>query len=265
MINAAALFLSLIAVNMFCNLRSYKIRTGAGHKVWFFLCVLVSTISLVAQNIVEMVNREGLPLRDNAFILFFLTSIGIIGYIQLLASKRSGYLVILMAIGFIFFINFQIGVNSFLRPFLLRGQLYTPALGDIAFSLTVLINPFITSLTLINAWKIIPNEPLREKKVPVIFKIFSIIGLLSSLALFCTGALITYGIFAFAARNIGIFITFVVIGAAFATLQSFCAASCFGRHSKGSKGLLITGLVFAVISTMMTTGAMIGIVSSLIN
>jgi len=261
-INSAVLFLSLIAVNMFCNLRSRKIQTGAGHKIWFSLCFASSTIVLISQNIIEMAGSGGAPLIANNFIFFVLTSIGIIGYIQLLASKRSGYPIILTAIGFIFFINFKINVSSFLMPLLQRGQLYTPALGDTALSFMSLINPFITGMTLISVWKIIPNEPPLEKRVPVVFKIFSVIGLLTSLAMFFTGSLVIYGIYEFSARNIGIFVTFVVIGAALAVLQFFCAASCFGKNSKGSKGLLITGLVFAVVSTIMLTGSLIGIVSS---
>ena len=260
-VNAAALFLSLIAVNMFCTLRSYKIQTGAGRKAWFALCAVVSTVSLIAQNVIEIANRGKMPLRDNAFILFVLISAGIFGYIQLLASKRSGYPVILMAIGLIFFTNFQINVNSLLIPFLQRKQLNVLAFRDMLFSLTVLVNPFITSMTLIGVWKIIPSELPREKRrVPVAFKVFSVIGLVSSFAVFFTGALDTYGIFSFASHQARIFMAFTAGGAASATLQVFCAASCFGKNAKAPRGLLVTGAVFAVIITIFAAGMTAGII-----
>lgn len=261
LVNAAALFLSLIAVNMFCAVRSYRIQTGAGHKVWFSVCAVFSAVSLVAQNVIEIANRGKMPLRDNAFVLFVLISIGIFGYIQLLASKRSGYPVILMAIGLIFFANLQINVNSLLIPFLQRRQLNVLAFRDILFSLTVLVNPFITGMTLIGAWKLIPNEPPREKRrVSVVFKVFSIVGLVSAFVIFFTGALDTYGVFKFASHQAGIFMAFTAGGAAGAVLQVFCAAACFGKNAKAPKGLLVTGAVFAVIITIFAAGMTAGII-----
>jgi len=261
---AAFLFLSIIAVYMICNIRSYKIQTTAGHKVWFSLCIIISTIVLIAQTVIEimgMPKRPGYALIDNVFILFVLTSLGIIGYIKLLASKRTGYLIILMSIGFIFFTNLQIGIFQLIRPLPL-GKLNASAFGDIALSFTVLINPFITSMTLLNAWKTTPNELLREKpKVSAVFKIFSIAGLVISFAIFIISSLIIYGRFAFSSPDTNFF-PFVVIGAALATLQYFCVAACFNKVFKAPKGLLITGLVFTIIS-LLFLGAVINILFEL--
>jgi hypothetical protein len=201
------------------------------------------------------------PLKDNTFILFVFTSAAIVGYILLLASKRSGFLVILISIGLLFFNDILIGLNSLIRPFVRTGQLYTPALGGMGISLTMLINPFITGMTLIGAWKIVPNEPPHTKReVSGIFKVFYIVGLACSIGIFFVGALNIYGVFEFASRQIWVFLVFVVAGAAIAYLQGFCLADCFGKNSRAPAGLLITGAGFAIAASIMVlimTGGLI--------
>ncbi|MCL2664365.1 MAG: hypothetical protein FWE82_02005 [Defluviitaleaceae bacterium] len=264
--HAAVILLSLCAVNMFCNMQSRKIITGAGHKIWFVLCVLFSSVNLIVQTAIEISNRRPIALRENSFVIFLLTAVGIMGYVKLCSSKRSGYMYILMSIGLIFFINFNINLSAVLRTLAQSSRLHPGALSSLGLSFTILINPFITGLLLLGPWKTIPEDTgISLNTVSGGDKIFSIVGLASSFIIFFTGALNIYGVSQTAIRELWVFFAFFIPGTIFLVIQFLYASACFGKNAGIGKGLSAAGRVCTIFSLMFVALICFGLIYTAVN
>jgi len=216
------------------------------------------------QNLLMLTTRVS-PLSARSPVFFVLTIIAIVGYIMLLASRRSGYFLIVLSITTIFFTCFKYGMNSLKLTELFLGGKYNPlGFGFMAESFIYLINPLVTGLILIGAWSTDPHELREEKaKIPVIYKISSILGSAIFLTLFVGGAASYYGFKS--TREPGLFVFTVVLGAVLAALQMFCLLACFRKDSKARKGLLITGLVFTAIATVFLLAAFVAFLVDVLN
>lgn len=128
-----ALCVALFAflVYALCNLKQKELRTGTGAKVWFCLCILFTAGSIIVSVVGKTMGIAGAVIG----------LVGVVGYILLLASKRVGFPVVLVAVT----MNVLAGVAAGLS-----GN--QPSVSTALASLVGLLNPLITWLLVRNLW-----------------------------------------------------------------------------------------------------------------
>jgi hypothetical protein len=122
-----------------CNPKRKELRTGSGSKVWFSVCI-AAQIGLII--IAGAVTRT-LGIAEAIVAIFG----GVIGYILLLASRRSGFALLRTAV--------VMSVTAGMASGLLVPR---PTAASILLPLAGLVNPFITWLVIIR------NERRNEDK-----------------------------------------------------------------------------------------------------
>ncbi|MDR1187680.1 MAG: hypothetical protein LBK95_09535, partial [Bifidobacteriaceae bacterium] len=194
---AAALGVAVKFVGAVCSFKSRLITATTGPKVWFALCLAFSIIMLIVNGILGAVVESNLPRSSSVdFFAALLAIVGIIGYLQLLRSRRLGYALILLAAGIAIVAQFSAGLNNLIWALPNANSIAMGSvIGGLATPLAGAINPVITGLVLMRAWKTAPVEPpVARRPVPVILKIGSITLLTLATGWFLLGSALFYGI-----------------------------------------------------------------------
>jgi hypothetical protein len=243
--DALALGLAILLVSLFCTMKSFTLKVGLGPRIWFIVCLFFTSLSYVVTTAMGY-ELSSSYLQLPTLMLTILTSLGIVGYALLVGSKRTGYLLLLLGIGVLFFGQFNSNFS-----YLLQGFVYGAPSGNSASlgiglvsSLSVLVNPTITSIVLLRAWKIVPDQvPYEKPRVALIFKIASIVAIVSGFILFFVGSVVFFGIGGY--REVSAFFFGTLLGGATCVVGLFAALACFRKQSRASKPLLIISLVLA--------------------
>jgi hypothetical protein len=245
-LDALAFFLAFLLVGAICRIKSYDLKNSTGRKAWFWICTVFSSISLLVQSILA-VSGSGDSL---GFLPTILVAIGVVGYILLIGSRRMGYIVIILAIGVLFFGELSAALVGVVNT--LMGS-NVSSMGDAALqvglTLTMLVNPTITGLVLMGVWNQPPAAaPYQRPKVSVLFRVTAV----------CSLAFGFFGALGFARGTFNLI--WVPSGGyeaptAFFTLSLICAIvglfatlECFNPRARVRKPLLVTSVVTTVIS-----------------
>jgi hypothetical protein len=246
--DAAFFFLAFKLVTMLCELKSYGICTGTGHKAWFGVCLVLSTVSLVVMSVGGVVGS--MYFMPAAYLFDLFTMLAILGYALLLGSKRMGYLLILIGTGFLFFGQFT--AEYYASTLALIGLQNYPLpehLGALASSLVMVVNPAITGIVLFKAWKLAPVGQFSEKpKVAAVFKIAPFMGIVLGAVLYFAGA---YAFYDWHYPEVTGFIFGVLLGGATIILSLFMLLACFRKQSRVNTPLLIANTVLVGIVVLL--------------
>jgi hypothetical protein len=149
---AVALGFAVKLVSMLCLFKSQRLQTGTGSKVWFGICAAATTILLLVQLVSSVADGT------LSFFPVLLALAGIAGYVLLLFSRRVGYVIILLAAGIMLLEDFGLNFSGILSVAAGGGNSYF--LGEyvsgLFASLLTAVNPTITSIVLLSAWKVTP-------------------------------------------------------------------------------------------------------------
>ena len=128
-----ALFIVLFTLIIYqiSTLKRKELITGTGPKIWFSVCILFTTISIIV----------GLVAQSLGIASVIIALVGIAGYILLLMSRRQGFLILLAAV----VINVAAGISTGMT-----GN--QPSWLNVLIALAGLINPLITWLVIRQAW-----------------------------------------------------------------------------------------------------------------
>jgi len=122
------LALSVLAIHTLCNMKSRKLETGTGAKIWF---LFVIAFNIVAQIIINNVNGT----FDSLSFLLLIPAVT--GLIMMWAGRRAGWFVYLAGVGFSVALNWCLATDI--------GQQFT--------SLAYLANPLITYAVILRGWR----------------------------------------------------------------------------------------------------------------
>jgi hypothetical protein len=256
---AVALGLSVKLTAMLCLFKSRRMTVGAGPKVWFWICLVFTSGATIAMAVLaeQSIAFGGAIVGwvPDYFVLpLYLTVVA--GYILLVRSRRLGYVLVLLGTGVMLFGQFADVVWVALSS----GD--ASAALNLATVVTGALNPTITGLILLAAWKTVPVEPAFAKRpVPVIFKIGAVSALVIGLLIFlilCTAA---YAEINSGMKPSGQLVVAVALGGTISLVALFGLVSCFDKRSKGSRGLLVTTLV---LGALPVAAVLIGLIVALV-
>jgi hypothetical protein len=154
--NAVALGLAIKLASLLCLAKGQRLQTGAGPKVWFVVCMIFSTLSVVVLFLLWQANPA--IVDPPGFFAVLLSIAGIVGYVFLLCSRRTGYVLILIASGTLLFGNLSFNLGGILVGFEVGAgpQVLGEYTAGLFSSLLIALNPTITGLVLLRAWKAVP-------------------------------------------------------------------------------------------------------------
>ena len=234
-------------VSMLCLFRSTRLELTNGPKIWFALCFLFTLGSLIT-----MAMLPGQFFRPAwGFSVYLLTVVGIVGYAHLFFSRRVGYILVLAAVGCLFFGQFGHHFTAALYSFIF-GPFNPRSLMSMLTCLTMVINPTITGIVLFKAWKTTPAEPVVDKKRPSIVFIIGALAAVVLASILLANSLI--GFFNPYWANYlkpSVFFLGPLLWTGFVLVAIFATISCFYKKAKAPKLLMIAGVAVAVISLLM--------------
>ncbi|MDR0594460.1 MAG: zinc ribbon domain-containing protein, partial [Bifidobacteriaceae bacterium] len=181
LIQAVALGAAVKLVAMVCWMPSRRLALGTGAKVWLWICLVATSAQYVAQLVVTEFAQDWQSLPPFQEVLLPLAAV--VAYVLLVRSRRVGYLVLLAAAGAMvaaplatWFAGLAHSTDPVMR------------LGGLLGILPGVVNPLITGLVLMTAWKKVPPEPPTARRpVPAPLRVGAVttlvIGLMMALLL----------------------------------------------------------------------------------
>lgn len=218
---------------MLCTLKRKELNIGVGAKIWFGVCAAFTLASVIV----------GIAAKTMGIAGALIALAGIIGYILLLASKRVGFPIALIAV----LMNAAAGVYAGLTGL-------HPAVLNAIIPLAGLINPLITWLIIRNSWNGLspvaarPDMPLEKPNVNIAFKISAILNILLGGVLFVAGAYVVLDSSNFYPEP---FFFGVVLGGLVTALGITTVVQSFGKRIRARLWLLIANLVIACLALLV--------------
>lgn len=234
---AVCIALFALLIYMLCNPKGAALRTGTGTKVWFCICILFTSGSVVVSLVTETMGVASAAVAI----------VGVVGYILMLMSRRAGFPILLMAV----LMSVVAGINAGL----MTGR---PSLAVSLSSLVGLVNPFITWLVIRNAWQdvsvpsgyaVMPAQEVEKPAVHVVFKIAAIVNIAVGSMLFLAAAYVMLQLARFVMEP---FVFGVVLGGVLIGLGLVAAMQCFGSKRRPRRWFLILQLVIACLALVVT-------------
>ncbi|MDR1635533.1 MAG: hypothetical protein LBS27_11585 [Bifidobacteriaceae bacterium] len=246
---AIALGLAVKVVAMLCLFKSPRMTVGVGPKVWFWICLIAMSLNAFASGALIHIARQGdlgnaQPVPD--YFVIPLNLVVVVGYILLVRSQRLGYILVLLGAGVNWFAQLTYSLDAAVTPGL-TGQEFELATLNLATLAPATLNPVITGLALLAAWKTIAVQPpVTRGRVRVIFKIGAITALVAGLVIFL--ALATTSLWDGGNSDTGSGLTAAVaVGGTIAIIGLFAVVTCFDKRARFSRGLAITALILGAL------------------
>jgi hypothetical protein len=257
LLTAVALGLAVKLVCLLCLLPSRAMTVGVGPKIWLWLCLAGGASATFMAGVPAQQSFEQRGWWPDFFQIVCCVVLTV-GYLQLARSRRLGYVLVLIGSGTMVFAGVLQPVMAWVTtlaspPWSWFVRLVMPAVPSL---LGGVLNPTITGLVLLRAWKTVPAEPPAMKRpVPAVFKACAIVTLTAGLAGFLVGS----GVFLIdpAYQNLGGYLLFVLPWAATAVLGVYATVSCFDKRAKGSRPLLVTSAVVGGLAIALMVAAVI--------
>lgn len=250
---ALALGLAVVLVYLLCTMRSHRIGARAGHKAWFWLCIVANAILLLAVAIGRMTDSPYFGYMG--FAPTMLTLAFILGYVYLALSKRIGYLMIVLAAGISFFGSFDHAFSQALYSGGAVGGGWAGVWEAVIGNASSLINPLITGLVLLGIWRAVPPPAPAQPKpaVRVLNKAGAVVCIVGGALLFLLGSANYF--LPFTMQYDGppgiAFVAGVLFGAAAVVVGIHATMACFRKEDTVPRGLLRASLVIAVIAVAL--------------